>query len=337
MSGPLPCMLQPVTIPLSWGWGSMIALRNRRYDRGRGVVHADIPVISVGNITTGGTGKTPMVQWIAERLRDAGRRPAVLLRGYGAPDPAASDEAILYRDSLEGVPVLADPDRVKALRSHLAEGPSTDCAILDDGFQHRRMHRDLDIVLLDASRPPREQRLLPAGHLREPVNALRRADAVIVTHAKEVDPVLASWVERHHGRLPLAWTDHQWTGIHVHSGNGVGNEPVSWLAGRRLVTRLGVGNPDAVRSQLRDAGAEIIHDEVARDHAPFDQAALANLAVAAGDADGLFMTGKDWVKARPLIDWSTWSTPVLVPELRLRFLDGQAGLVSSIERAVKSS
>jgi len=333
MSGKFPKCLQPLTRPASWGWGAIISLRNRRYDRGHGVHRAELPVISVGNLTTGGTGKTPLVQWIVDRLRDEGHHPAVLLRGYGSGNPRESDEAMLYREAMEGVPILADPDRVGALGRHLTGQPDTTCAILDDGFQHRRLHRDLDLVLVDATRPLDQLRLLPAGHLREPLQSLRRAHAVIVTRSAGEDPELSARIEALHGRAPLAWTDHQWTGIEVHEGGATRYEDCQWLSGRRFACRLGIGNPEAARNQLRQAGGEIVVDMPARDHAPFERAEIDRLLKAAGDVDGVFMTAKDRVKAQPLVD-AGCPVPLVVPQLRLRFHSGQAALVALLEGAM---
>ncbi|MDG1899414.1 MAG: tetraacyldisaccharide 4'-kinase [Phycisphaerales bacterium] len=335
MSNPLPDYLLPVTVPASWGWRGIIAMRNRRYDLGRGVHRADLPVISVGNLTTGGTGKTPMVRWIAERLRDDGMKPAVLLRGYGSADPDSSDEARLYRRELEGMPVIADPDRVGALRRHLASGSDATCAILDDGFQHRRLHRDLDLVLIDATRPLDSLRLLPAGHLREPLESLRRAHAVVVTRSKSVDPELAARIESLHGRPPLAWTDHQWTGLELHEGDAVRYEDCDWLSGRRFASRLGIGNPDAARRQLIEAGGRIKLDVPVRDHAGFGSAEVSRLIEAADGLDGVFMTAKDLVKAQPLLD-AGCPIPLVVPRMRLRFHSGQAALVALLEGAMAS-
>ena len=333
MNGPLPSILQPLTRPASWGWRGIIGVRNRRYDRGRGVHRADCPVISVGNLTTGGTGKTPMVRWIVERLRDDGRRPAVLLRGYGSHDPDQSDEARLYREVLDGVPILANPDRVAALHRHLLDEPATDCAVLDDGFQHRRLHRDLDLVLVDATVPLDSLRMLPAGHLREPLESLRRADAVVITRSAGVDAELSARIESLHGRPPLAWTDHGWSGLELHADGSLQVEDCSWLDGRRFACRLGIGHPGPVRAQLQAAGGEIVEDLPVRDHAPFARSELDRLLALEGRVDGIFMTAKDRVKAQPLLD-AGCTIPLVVPRLRLRFHAGQAALVALLEGAM---
>ncbi len=333
MTGPLPSILQPLTRPASWGWRGIIGVRNRRFDRGHGVHRADRPVISVGNLTTGGTGKTPMVRWIVERLRDDGHHPAVLLRGYGSRDPEQSDEARLYREALDGVPILADPDRVAALHRHLLDDPATDCAVLDDGFQHRRLHRDIDLVLVDATVPLDSLRMLPAGHLREPLESLRRAHAVVITRSSGEDADLASRIEALHGRPPLAWTDHQWSGLELHVEGTAHVEDCSWLEGRRFACRLGIGHPESVRSQLRAAGGEIVEDMPVRDHAPFARAEVERLLALEGQVDGIFMTAKDRVKAQPLLE-AGCTIPLVVPRLRMRFHSGQAALIALLEGAM---
>ena len=336
MKGPLPDTLRPLTIPASWAWGLLINRRNRRFDHGIGVHRASVPVISVGNLTTGGTGKTPMVHWIVDRLLDAGRKPSVCLRGYGASAGTKSDEQKLFESAWTDVPVLADPDRVDALVDHLSGPVDTDCAVLDDGFQHRHLDRDLDLVLVDATRPLEQQRLLPDGHLRESCSSLSRASAVIVTHATEVDPELAAFIEHWHGSPPLAWTEHRWTCVHVHSADACIEQRVSWLSGRRFVTRLGIGHPDAVHEQLHAAGATTTFNMPAADHAPFSSSELRELAQRALGADGVFMTAKDWVKVQPMLEF-LGDTPVIIPMLRLRFIAGEGDLLERIEAATTPS
>jgi len=330
MSGPLPSILSPLTVPASWLYRNAVNRRNRRFDRGIGVVQVGIPVISVGNLTTGGTGKTPMVQWIVERLLDAGCSPAICLRGYAARDGEPGDEQLIYEGELPGTPVLAGSNRVELLSSHLASGPATDCAVLDDGFQHRWIDRDLDLVLVDASRPLPNQKLLPAGHLREPLSSLSRAGAVIMTHASEVDEEVAAMVEHWHGAPPVAWTDHQWTTLQVHAGGDTVVQRINWLSGKRVVTRLGVGHAEAVHEQIRAAGATVAADMPARDHAAFDRAELASLASMAEGTDGILMTRKDWVKVGSMGELLA-DHQVIVPDLRLRFVQGQAELLERIE------
>jgi tetraacyldisaccharide 4'-kinase len=206
--------------------------------------------------------------------------------------------------------------------------------VLDDGFQHRRLARDLDLVLIDATRSELDDRLLPYGWQREPASSLRRADAVIVTRSNGVDERLAAVIERWHGRPPLAWTRHAWTTLQVHTGGVTAAEAVAWLAGRRVVTMLGVGNPAAVRSQAESAGAVIVADLPVRDHEAYDRSKMMQAKGLCDGMDALLMTPKDWVKARDLIDLESWPTPIVVPQLEIEVLQGVDALDDRILQAV---
>lgn len=327
MSSPLPSCLLPLTIPASWVYRGVIELRNSRYNRG-GVRRVDVPVISVGNITTGGVGKTPMVAWIARLLREHGHRPAILMRGYKATATQRSDEQMEYEATLSGVPVIANPDRAAAGAAFLQDNKEIDCLLLDDGFQHRQMHRDLDLVLIDASQRTMRDRMLPAGHLREPLANLSRADAVIVTRAQGIDPELAKQVAEHHGKEPLAWSQHVWTGLRVFDGAGERTEAPMWLTGKRLVTMLGIGNPRALRKQVNAVGGEVVANVPARDHQHYDRETVK--AIGRAEADGLLVTGKDWVKLRGVLNLSDWPMPIIVPQLAIEVFEGREALEALI-------
>jgi tetraacyldisaccharide 4'-kinase len=336
MSGPLPDLLRPLTVPASWIYARAIARRNRRYDEPQAVRRVDRPVVSVGNITTGGVGKTPMVAWIVEALQRAGCAPVIAMRGYGAAPGMPSDEEAEYADRLPGVPVVADPRRWGALRSFLPGHPEVDCVVLDDGFQHRQLHRDLDLVLVDARAGTFADRLLPAGHLREPLENLRRADAIVVTHADGRDQGIEEAIRRWSGGPPLAWTAHHWEALQVLAPSGeVTDVPVGWLQGKRLATLLGVARPVRVRDHLERVGATLAVDIAARDHEQFDRAKIAAARPLCEGVDALVLTGKDWVKARHLIDLPRWPVPVVIPRLRLRFVEGEAALVDLIVSSVR--
>lgn len=183
-------LLRGLLTPLSAVYGAAVAARNSYYDRVPSASHtAGIPVISVGNLTVGGTGKTPLTIEIVRRLRAAGRRPAILTRGYGAAGGETADEVLEFEVALPDLPVVVNADRVAgavaARRDHGA-----DCLVLDDGFQHRRLRRDLDVVLVDALDWCGGGRVLPAGRLREPLSSLGRADWIVITRCNQVEPSL---------------------------------------------------------------------------------------------------------------------------------------------------
>src|SRR5690606_31735025 len=150
-----------------------------------------------------------------------------------------SDEAREHQRRVPGAAVVAHPKRYEAIAAYLRGHPDRDCVVLDDGFQHRRLDRDLDLVLISARRPPFADRLLPWGYLREPVSSLARADAVIVTHAPEDEHrrrMLAEAVARCHGREPIAWARHEWTAVHVDDRA----EPLDFLSGRHVMAVCGI-------------------------------------------------------------------------------------------------
>ena len=179
---------------------SVVAIRNRRFDQDQGqrILKAEIPVISVGNLTTGGTGKTPMVIFVAQFLRSLGKRVVIVSRGYQGSQHAntgRNDEALEMEIRLPDVPHMQDPDRIRMIQVATEELMS-EVAVLDDGFQHRQAHRDLDIVLIDATEPFGFGRLLPRGLLREPIESLARADVVVITRCQLADQTSISNIEK---------------------------------------------------------------------------------------------------------------------------------------------
>jgi tetraacyldisaccharide 4'-kinase len=160
--------------------------RNRLFDWGWKRTHqADVPVVSVGNITTGGTGKTPLVAFLANWFQDQGQKPAILSRGYRAVDGGPNDEKLVLDLLCPGIMHLQNPDRVASAR-HAVTAQQVQVLVLDDGFQHRRLARDLDLVLIDATCPWGYGAVLPRGLLREPRSGMKRADLAIITRADQV-------------------------------------------------------------------------------------------------------------------------------------------------------
>ncbi|MDX1683451.1 MAG: tetraacyldisaccharide 4'-kinase, partial [Phycisphaeraceae bacterium] len=193
--GPLAALLRAGLRVLSWGYRPLIGLRNLAYDRGwRQVTRLEKPVVSVGNLTTGGTGKTPWVMEVVRRLEVAGHDPVVLSRGYHGGETA--DEPAMLEAALGEGRVFVDADRVEAGRRALSQRASADRVVLDDGFQHRRLGRDLDLVLIDATRPFGGGAILPRGLMREPKTALGRADMIILTRVNRVDPAAVEAITR---------------------------------------------------------------------------------------------------------------------------------------------
>jgi tetraacyldisaccharide 4'-kinase len=201
---------------------------------------------------------------------------------------------------------------------------------MDDGFQHRRLHRDLDIVVLDFLRDALVERMLPAGWLREPIEGLKRADAFVVSHTSLKNPAYAQRVDMIAGKEPIAWTSHHWTKLHLHHHEGQVTKELDWLMGKKVAVRLGIGYPGPVIEALVRLGAKISLQLPAGDHQPFTDSEIAMLVDASKDVDAIVMTLKDWVKARDIADLSTLHCPVVVPNLVLEIVDGNEELESLV-------
>lgn len=300
--------------PLSPVYGAVVRLRAAAFRRGLlSSGRCDLTVVSVGNLTFGGTGKTPMVIALAKDLVARGRRPAVLTRGYGrtGSEPRvltgpeirvaaseAGDEPLEMAQRLPGVPVIVDRDRIRGGRRAVELG--ADIVILDDGFQHLRLKRDLDLVLLDAGDPWGGDRLPPRGRLREPLTAISRATAVVITKVDPAAnqppediacrvaalcpdlPVFAARLVPQRVRTPEGWT-----------------EPEE-LRGQKVFAVAGVGRPEGFRTLLERTGAEVVGYRWFADHHPYDNRDREWIARRARELDAVVVTtAKDAVKLDP--------------------------------------
>jgi tetraacyldisaccharide 4'-kinase len=313
--------LRQALFPLGLAWCGVAALRHLAYDRGLfAAQRLAATVVSVGNLTVGGTGKTPAVAWLCERARAHGRRPGVLARGYGrAAGAARNDEGEMLQRRLPWLLQEQDPDRVAAGARLVGRG--VDYVVLDDGFQHRRLRRDLDIVCLDAARPFGNGMCLPAGDLREGRAGLRRAGLVLLTRSEVLaTDELAERVARVRelaGRaVPIFATSHAPVDVVARPSGAAA--PLASLAGRRVVLLSGIARPASFRRTMQDLGAEVVADIRHADHHRFTDAELAaadRAAAAAGAA--LVTTEKDDARMPPV------GPARLVLRIALRFLDGE--------------
>lgn len=243
------------------------SIRNRRYDSGASAVHrCQAGVISVGNLTTGGTGKTPIVCYLARWLRDNDVRVGIVSRGYGRGNEDCNDEAMELHDRLPDVPHVQDPDRVEAARVAVEE-LETQVILMDDGFQHRRLHRDLDLVVVDATCPFGYGYQLPRGLLRESIRGLRRADLVMLSRCDLVDDRELARMEQTiraaNPNVPLIRSRHRPAALLEHPG---GEIPLPTLNGCRVAVLSAIGNPDAFEQTVRGCGAEIVASHRLPDH-----------------------------------------------------------------------
>lgn len=320
--------LTALSVPYGWASG----LRNRLYDFGlRPILRADAPVVSVGNLTLGGTGKTPAVEYIARFYGTLGRRPAILSRGYGSSG-GPNDEAKMLRQNLPEVPHLQGANRYLLAKQAVASC-GADVLILDDGFQHRRLHRDLDIVMLDATNPWGHGRLFPRGTLREPPSALRRAHLICLTRCDLVGGAsLRELLEEIADLAPQAPTltsCHEPLGLLSPSRSTNGSAALLGLDALRqrpVAAFCGIGNPEAFRRTLLRLGAELRAFQSFPDHhlyAKSDLEALRQWAAGLPRDALLVTTQKDLVKL-PCSELS--GRPLLALRVSLRITSGQETL-----------
>lgn len=279
------------------------------------------PTVSVGNLTTGGTGKTPMVGWLVGQLLERGHRPCILLRGYRGGDEAQEHQQ-RWGDAVRVEP---NPDRVAAAKMALADDPSITCFVLDDGFQHRRAKRDLDLVLIDATNPWGYGSMLPRGLMREPKSALGRADAVIVTRSDLIDrdalAKLDNEIASLTGKPPIAHAEHAWMGL-VDTKDGV--HELSVLEQLTVMGVVGIGNPSAFEATLTQYAKLMVHCEALPDHYGYTRKQLLrliDLGKTAG-AQAIVTTEKDWVKWASLLEDESIDLPIYRAALSMRFVDG---------------
>ncbi|HEX3275092.1 MAG TPA: tetraacyldisaccharide 4'-kinase [Gemmatimonadales bacterium] len=293
-------------LPASGLWRLAMDARRAAYGRGWLPTHdLPLPSVAVGNLTVGGSGKTPIAVWIARHYVSRGLVPGILLRGYG------QDETLVHRHSVPEAVVVPDADRVAGAERALAGGAQV--LVLDDAYQRLDVHRDLNILVMSAETTRAVRWPLPAGPWREGWEALGRADAVVVTRkraTREAAQQLARELEaRVHGPVAVAYL-----GLQTLEGLVSGRRrPASELAGKRVVAASGIADPDAFVAQTKATGAAV---QVAtwKDHHDYRDEDVAWLAHAARKADHVIITEKDAVKLR-----DRW--PAAVPEPLVALLD----------------
>lgn len=311
-------------LPVAGLWAGGMALRALPYRLGlRRAHHCGVPTIAIGNITVGGTGKTPLASWVAAWCLGRGLRPGIVLRGY-----RGGDEALVHRERTPGAVVTTNPDRRRG--AHQARRDGAQVVILDDAFQRLDIARDLNVVILSAEQGAAPRWRLPAGPWREGMRALGRADLVVILRKSapaSTAQVLAERVRRQHGR-PVA-VGHLGLGALVGLQSGR-VEPVGWLSGRRVVAASGIGHPASFHAQLAASGASV-EPHAWPDHHRFTAVEAADLASRTG-ADGVVViTQKDAVKLRAV--WPAGAPEPLVALLELSWEIGADTVLRALERA----
>ncbi len=320
-------------VPLGWFVGACSSARNFAYDHGIAASsESPVPVVSIGNLTHGGTNKTPFVEMLARKFSDVGLTPGIVMRGYGrrgkeslfAGDNPGSrdllgDEALLLSEKLPGVPVAVAADRLSGVEFLAERGAGV--AVADDGFQHRRMGRDVDIVLVDATCPFGNGRLMPDGMLREPATSLRRAHMVVISKADQVEgeslAELKQKIQDLTGSEPFT-AFLELAGWSRFSGGSL--EEYSLLPGLPLAAFSAIGNPSSFESFLLKFGIRPLFHQVFRDHHRYTAAEL-DAVFARAELEGagaMVCTEKDIFNLPE--GWEP-RLPLFVPEVRASLAD----------------
>lgn len=282
--------------------------RNRKFDADKTAIsRVEVPVISVGNLTTGGTGKTPLVIWICQQIRSQNHRVAIVSRGYGAAtrdDGSAkqNDEAMELQQRLPDVPHLQNPDR-QAAASIAVDELEAQCIVMDDGFQHRRLHRDLDVVVVDATLPFGYGYVLPRGLLREPLAGLCRADFIVISRCDQVSAAslkkTVATIDQHNSSAPIAMTKVQPSMWLQFDGQQHRLESLSQLS---IHVCCAIGNPNSFLATAQAVGDDIKMSIAGHtffdDHHLYQRSDLETIAATAkaNHATAIICTHKDLVK-----------------------------------------
>jgi tetraacyldisaccharide 4'-kinase len=311
-------------LPASGLWRGAMAIREAAYRHGwMGVRDLPLPSVAVGNLTVGGSGKTPIAIWIAHYYVSRGLVPGILLRGYG------DDETRVHQHTVPEAIVVADPDRAMGADRALARGAQV--LVLDDAYQRLDVRRDLNIAVISAETTRAVRWSLPAGPWREGWSALNRADAVIVTRkratAEAALSLAATLQDKVNGPVAVAHL-----GLRYLEGMVSGRRhPASSLAGKRVVAASGIADPDAFVAQTKATGAAV---QVAtwKDHHDYREEDVAWLAHAARRADHVVITQKDAVKLRDR--WPATVPEPLVALLELEWEEGGESITAALDTVV---
>lgn len=320
----------------SIGYRLIVHIRNASYNHRILRSHrVNAIVLCVGNLTTGGTGKTPLVVWLCRHIRERGLACAILTRGYKTRSGEVSDEPALLAAQCPDEPVVVNPDRV-AGAAEAIRAPGAHVLVMDDGFQHRRLARDLDIIAIDATVPFGYGRLLPAGLLREPVSGLKRAHAVVLTRCDQVSEDALTRTEAQIRKvnpdLAIAWSIHAPTAIRTTGGAEI---PLAQMKGERVFAFCGIGNPQAFFRTIERLGAILAGTRAFDDHHRYTAEELVALHEEARrqQASLVLTTQKDWTKVVQA-GLPERDPPLACLTIDLKITAGEEMLTSLIDRVL---
>lgn len=317
-------------------YSAIVRLRNFFYDKHiLKIHHSQIPVISIGNITVGGTGKTPLVIWLCNQL-SSNYSCAILTRGYKARNSYCAkrntDEPEMLSKSCPNTEVIVNPNRVVGAAEAIGKFDAK-IIIMDDGFQHRRLARDVDIITIDATRPLGYNKIVPAGLLREPTSSLKRADAVVITRCDTTNESKLNKLEEKlqtiNPKIIISRSIH----APVHAIN-INNEEINLqeLKGKKIFAFCGIGNPDAFLHTIRNLGGEIAGTKIYNDHYNYTNDDLSDICKQAkySKAEIILTTQKDWTKIS-ILNTTEKNATLAYIAIKFKFITGEEKLRNLIQ------
>ncbi len=333
--GPLARLVRLLLVVPSIIYGFIIRIRNLGYNLGiLKVTKFNIPIICVGNLTAGGTGKTPMVIWLCKYLQKKGLSVGLLSRGYKGDAEGTNDEMRLLEEALGNTRFYVGSDRVTSAQTAIDEGVMT--LVMDDGYQHRRLGRSLDILMIDGLCPFGYRKMLPAGLLREPVSGVKRAEIAAISRADLAGETAIEQIKaalKKHTDIPVVTCSHKPEAIYSCDGVKV---PLEELSGKKVTAFCSIGNPGGFVATLEKLGAEVRGRYFFDDHSDYDNERIDILRQLSEDTgeQWLITTEKDWVKLRELPEVSTVNRLYWL-KIELAILSGQEELERVIDESLK--
>ncbi len=315
------------------GYLLIVSLRNLLYSKRCLKIHtADASVISIGNITAGGTGKTPLVIWLCKILQKKQSKCAILTRGYKTHiQKKLTDEPAILTESCPQSKVIINPNRAEAA-DQAVRNFGAKVLIMDDGFQHRRLSRNLDIVTIDSTCPFGYKKMLPAGSLREPVSSLKRADAVVLTRCDQISKSELNRIEKKlqliNPDLIIAKSIHN--PVCAKSAT-VEEISVEQLSGKKIFAFCGIGNPNAFLNTIKATGANLASSKIYNDHHHYNDSDINDIHTQAkrSGADLILSTQKDL--SRCTINNTRYEIPFAYLAVEIKFTSGEEKLKQLIE------
>ncbi|MGR3178243.1 MAG: tetraacyldisaccharide 4'-kinase [Candidatus Anammoxibacter sp.] len=347
--GIIPNSIKLLLVFISYLYRGILALRELFYQKDFiKKTTLPVPIISIGNITLGGTGKTPLVEHIAVYIKKKGKKVAILSRGYGAKKKKQNkslevynDEYLMLRENLTDIPNVINSNRVLSGRKAIKEYHA-DCLLLDDGFQHHRLNRTLDIVIINALNPFGYDCVFPGGFLRESLRNLKRADLFIIAHSNLCSnnelTNLKDRLNRYNNGIPIVETTHQ--PVNIENINDGTILPVEWLKEKRIYAFCAIGNPESFSKCLANQGAKITKFKPFLDHYFYTKDELEEIIKDAEHAgvEAIVITQKDKVKILEVLakkDLDTYSIPFYVFKIKINVTNGTKILERFIDNALE--